>query len=94
LSGLSRFWKAHGEFVANRPLLVIIISLIVVGLASIWIYRLQIDSDPETLWVPPNSRAAQDKQYFDAHFGPFYRINMMIITQNRDYNHTVSIPQL
>ena len=92
LSGLSRFWKGHGEFVASRPYLVIIISILVVILASIWIYRLQIDSNPETLWVPPNSRAAQDKKYFDDHFGPFYRINMMIITQRPGANQTVPLP--
>jgi len=32
-----------------------------------------------------------DKAYFDEHFGPFYRINMMIITQTPGGNNTGTI---
>jgi len=51
LSGLSSFFKAHGRFVARNPIIVIVASLLFAGLCSVWIYQLQIDSNPETLWV-------------------------------------------
>lgn len=112
LRGLGRYWRAHGAFVATRPILVIILAVIVASLCSLGILRLEIDSNPETLWVrpsfptprhshfliflsqvPPDSRAALDKNYFDSHFGPFYRIEMLIITRSEGNNDTVHHPR-
>lgn len=30
------------------------------------------------LWVGPGSRAAKEKQYFDTHLAPFYRIEQVV----------------
>jgi len=69
-------------FVARWPLLVIIFSLVIsVGL-SVGIMNIDIQTQPEKLWVPKNSKTAQAKEYFDNTFGPFYRIEQIIVTQN------------
>lgn len=39
------------------------------------------------LWASPHSRSRIEREYFDAHFGPFYRIEQIIIT-------TKDIPQI
>mgnify|MGYP006282575025 CR=1 FL=1 len=39
----------------------------------------QVESDPLHLWVAPSSPAAQDKAAFEASFGPFSRIEQIIL---------------
>ena len=39
-----------------------------------------ITTDPVKLWSAPNSRARQEKDYFDQNFDPFYRTEMLIFT--------------
>ena len=39
-----------------------------------------ITTDPVKLWSAPDSRARQEKDYFDANFNPFYRTEMIIFT--------------
>lgn len=43
------------------------------------IYFLQVTTDPVELWSPPQSEARLQKNYFDEHFGPFYRTEQLII---------------
>lgn len=40
---------------------------------------IKITTDPVNLWAAPNSRARQEKDYFDKHFGPFYRTSQIFI---------------
>lgn len=41
---------------------------------------LHVTTNPVELWASPHSRARIEKEYFDSHFGPFYRIEQIIIT--------------
>lgn len=43
-----------------------------------------ITTNPVELWSAPDSRARQEKNYFDEHFNPFYRTEMLIFTSDRD----------
>lgn len=40
---------------------------------------LQITTNPVELWAAPNSRSRKEKDLFDSNFGPFYRIEQIII---------------
>ncbi|CAI5722164.1 unnamed protein product [Hyaloperonospora brassicae] len=40
--------------------------------------NMQLQTDPQGLWVPPNSVAAQEQARVDALFGPFFRIEQLI----------------
>lgn len=40
---------------------------------------MKVTTDPVELWASPNSRARLERQYFDSHFEPFYRTEMLII---------------
>lgn len=50
-----------------------------------------ITTDPVKLWSAPDSRARQEKNYFDNNFNPFYRTEMIIIKPTND-NLTVFQP--
>ncbi|EGC30415.1 hypothetical protein DICPUDRAFT_157858 [Dictyostelium purpureum] len=73
------FYK-YGQVIASRPLIVIGVCLIFTVVMGVGIKFLQIEEDPVKLWVAPGSRAALDKDYFDSNFGPFYRVEQLIIT--------------
>lgn len=40
---------------------------------------MKVTTDPVELWAAPNSRARLEREYFDSHFEPFYRTEMIII---------------
>lgn len=42
-----------------------------------------ITTNPVELWSAPDSRARQEKDYFDKNFNPFYRTEMLIFTSDR-----------
>lgn len=41
---------------------------------------MRITTDPVELWSDPHSQARREKDYFDTHFGPFFRTEQLIIT--------------
>ncbi|KAN0030141.1 hypothetical protein ACTA71_009902 [Dictyostelium dimigraforme] len=77
---IQRFFYWYGHKVASKPIIVILVCLVITAGLGIGIIKLQIEQDPVKLWVAPDSRAALDKTYFDNNFGPFYRVEQIIIT--------------
>ena len=43
------------------------------------IILLEMTTDPVELWATPLSRSRIEKDFFDSNFGPFYRIEQIII---------------
>jgi Niemann-Pick C1 protein len=66
-------------FCATYPLLVIVVSLIAVLLMCSGLIRFEITTDPVDLWSSPSSQSRLHKQYFDEAFGPFYRVQQVVI---------------
>lgn len=73
-------FSAWGSFCVQHPLLVILGSLIVVAASSSGLVYMRVTTDPVELWSSPSSQARQEKDYFDSHFGPFFRTEQLIIT--------------
>jgi Niemann-Pick C1 protein len=71
-----RFW---GEWVARNVYVVVAVSLLFVLILCTGLLRFSVETDLEKLWVDPNSQTAQEKAFFDEHFGPFYRTEQLII---------------
>ncbi|KAM9981704.1 hypothetical protein ACTFIY_004001 [Dictyostelium cf. discoideum] len=71
------YW--YGINITKRPIIVLICCLIFTIGIGIGIISLEIETDPVKLWVSPDSRSAMEKQYFDDHFGPFYRVEQLIL---------------
>lgn len=73
-------FSSWGSFCVRHPSVVIMGSLILVVASSGGLYYMQITTDPVELWSSPTSQARQEKDYFDSHFGPFFRTAQLIIT--------------
>ncbi|KAL1962370.1 hypothetical protein VTN77DRAFT_9783 [Rasamsonia byssochlamydoides] len=71
-----------GGVCARFPALTISASVIVVGLLSLGWLRFAVETDPVRLWVSPTSAAAQEKQFFDENFGPFYRAEQAFLVND------------
>ena len=59
--------------------LVIIFTIIITASLSCGIYFFSVTTDPVKLWSSPDSQARLEKNYFDEHFGPFYRTEQIIV---------------
>uniref|UniRef100_A0AAY5EZC2 SSD domain-containing protein n=1 Tax=Electrophorus electricus TaxID=8005 RepID=A0AAY5EZC2_ELEEL len=79
-SALRELFSRWGSFCARRPLLVILVSVVLVTACSTGLAYMRVTTDPVDLWSAPGSRARQEKDYFDQHFGPFFRTEQLIIT--------------
>ncbi|KAI6277633.1 hypothetical protein MCOR28_003363 [Pyricularia oryzae] len=71
-----------GHTAARFPGITIISSLIIVAVLSLGLFRFDIEKDPARLWVSPTSAAAQEKAFFDANFGPFYRAEKIFLVND------------
>ncbi|KAG9443097.1 hypothetical protein H6P81_018951 [Aristolochia fimbriata] len=81
---MSSFFRRYGTWVARNPALVLCSSLAVTLVLCLGLIRVRVETRPEKLWVGPGSRAAEEKQYFDSHLAPFYRIEQLILGTTPD----------
>lgn len=66
---LEDYFCRWGTFVAERPVPIMILSLLVsFVLASGLLFRFSVTTDPVDLWVSRSSQARQDMEYFNKHF--------------------------
>ena len=90
---LKKVFQVWGLFAAKFWYIVIPCGLIVCVGLSAGLLKFQITTDPVELWSAPSSRARLEKNYFDTHFGPFYRTEQLIITTNMSYvNYSIYTP--
>ncbi|KAG8369281.1 hypothetical protein BUALT_Bualt15G0135100 [Buddleja alternifolia] len=76
---MSNFYRRYGTWVARKPILVFCLSVAIVLVLCIGLIRFKVETSPEKLWVAKGSRAAEEKQFFDNHIAPFYRIQQLVI---------------
>ncbi|XP_047992313.1 NPC intracellular cholesterol transporter 1 isoform X1 [Leguminivora glycinivorella] len=77
---LEDFFQWWGYHMASKPWIVLFAGLcVVVGLGH-GIYYMQVTTNPVELWASPTSRSRIEREYFDSHFEPFYRTEMVIIS--------------
>ncbi|CAF0938558.1 unnamed protein product [Adineta ricciae] len=72
-------FTAIGRFCAYNPFYTIVPVLAILFVMCYGSRYYTVTTDPVDLWVAPNSRARQEKAYFDEKFGPFYRIAHLIL---------------
>ena len=64
---------------ASHPVIVLFIASWVLAGLLYAAPDLELVSDPVQLWASPTSQSRKDKDYFDAHFGPFYRPEQIFV---------------
>ena len=69
-----------GFFAANHPWLTFSVAFLVTGLLNIGWKNFTVETDPVRLWTAPDSESRMQKEYFDTHFGPFYRTEQIFVT--------------
>ncbi|KAH7511464.1 hypothetical protein JRO89_XSUnG0200700 [Xanthoceras sorbifolium] len=69
----------YGTWVARNPTLVLCTSLAIVIVLCLGLIRFKVETRPDKLWVGHGSKAAEEKQFFDSHLAPFYRIEQVIL---------------
>ncbi|XP_057974422.1 uncharacterized protein LOC131162209 isoform X2 [Malania oleifera] len=84
---MSNFYRKYGTMVARHPTLVLFSSLALVLLLCLGLIHFKVETRPEKLWVGPGSKAAEEKQFFDSHLAPFYRIEQLILATIPDAIH-------
>eukprot|EP01112_Ceratiomyxa_fruticulosa_P010435 TRINITY_DN2764_c0_g1_i3.p1 TRINITY_DN2764_c0_g1~~TRINITY_DN2764_c0_g1_i3.p1 ORF type:complete len:514 (-),score=73.71 TRINITY_DN2764_c0_g1_i3:314-1855(-) len=78
------FLEHCGRVIATRPILFLVGSLIFVTLSCLCLLMAKTESRPEKLWSPPGTESVIEKAFYDTTFGPFYRINQIIITNKNE----------
>ncbi|KAF8537295.1 sterol-sensing domain of SREBP cleavage-activation-domain-containing protein [Trichophaea hybrida] len=79
---LDRIFYRIGGTSAKFPGTTIGLSVLIVGLLSLGWLNFSVETDPVRLWVSPTSDAAQEKQFFDENFGPFYRTQQAFLVND------------
>lgn len=63
----------------RHPGCVVFFSVAFIAACSSGLVFIQVTTDPVDLWSAPGSQARLEKEYFDTHFGPFFRTEQLII---------------
>ncbi|KAJ7904273.1 patched family-domain-containing protein [Mycena olivaceomarginata] len=77
---LRRGFYRLGLMTASSPWLTFALVFLLVGLLNIGWKYFAVETDPVRLWVAPSSESRIQKEYFDEHFGPFYRTEQIFVT--------------
>lgn len=71
-----------GYLCAQFPAIAISISVIFIAILSLGWFKFAVETDPVRLWVAPDSAAAEEKAFFDANFGPFFRAQQAFLVND------------
>ena len=77
-----RAFNKLGGICARYPALTIGINILFIGLLSLGWLKFEVERDPVRLWVSPTSAAAEEKNFFDTSFGPFYRAEQAFLVND------------
>lgn len=68
-TSLEMVFRRWGTFCAKNPVKIIVAGLVLGAVFSVGIVMFEVTTSPVKLWSAENSRARQEKNYFDSHFG-------------------------
>uniref|UniRef100_A0A8C8ZF85 NPC intracellular cholesterol transporter 1 n=1 Tax=Prolemur simus TaxID=1328070 RepID=A0A8C8ZF85_PROSS len=85
---LRRLFTQWGSFCVRNPGCVIFFSLVFIVACSSGLVFVRVTTNPVDLWSAPASQARLEKEYFDQHFGPFFRTEQLIVQAPLTKKHT------
>lgn len=71
-----------GWYCASNPFKTIGTGIAVSLLLSLGLLSIQLETDPTNLWVPPTDPASLNQNYFESHFGEWFRIEQIIVSSD------------
>lgn len=72
-------FTSWGAFCVRNPRPVILFSVVFIAMCCSGFVYIKATTNPVDLWSAPSSQARKEKEYFDKHFGPFFRTEQLII---------------
>lgn len=81
---LESYFERIARLCSRHPKNVIIISLFLSFILSCGISKIKLERNPINLWVSPNEPALKEMQYFQEHFGEWFRIEQLIISSKNE----------
>ncbi|KAI9911921.1 hypothetical protein PsorP6_009615 [Peronosclerospora sorghi] len=63
---------------SRSPALIALSAIVCSSILCLGLLNVHLQTDPQGLWVPPHSVAAQEQARFNELFGPFFRIEQLI----------------
>ncbi|KAL5104238.1 NPC intracellular cholesterol transporter 1 [Taenia crassiceps] len=78
-SALFKGFSRLGLLISHYPVATLFFSAIFVAILCCGLMMFTVTTNPVDLWSDPGSRARSEKNYFDAHFGPFYRVEQLVL---------------
>ncbi|XP_060029577.1 NPC intracellular cholesterol transporter 1 isoform X2 [Erinaceus europaeus] len=85
---LRQLFSQWGSFCVRNPGCIIFFSVAFIAACSSGLVFVQVTTNPVDLWSAPSSQARLEKEYFDTHFGPFFRTEQLIIRAPNTKIHT------
>ncbi|KAF8305447.1 hypothetical protein DL93DRAFT_355458 [Clavulina sp. PMI_390] len=79
---LRRWFYRLGYFCASSPFITLFLACIFVAGSNAGWKFFSVEKDPVRLWVPPTSESRANMDFFDEHFGPFYRAEQIFLTRS------------
>mmetsp|Transcript_30122 Transcript_30122/g.29400 ORF Transcript_30122/g.29400 Transcript_30122/m.29400 type:complete len:168 (-) Transcript_30122:285-788(-) len=75
-----------GFHIASNPCTSCFFALMMTLVFCLGFLNFSLTNDPVDLWVPPASRANIEQNFFNEHFGAFYRIDTFYLTPKDEAN--------
>lgn len=72
-------FTSWGAFCVRNPRPVVLFSVVVIVMCASGLTFVKLTTNPIDLWSSPSSQVRKEKEYFDTHFGPFFRTEQLII---------------
>uniref|UniRef100_A0A6J0SY82 NPC intracellular cholesterol transporter 1 n=1 Tax=Pogona vitticeps TaxID=103695 RepID=A0A6J0SY82_9SAUR len=72
-------FTSWGAFCVRNPRPVVLFSVVIIVMCASGLTFVKLTTNPIDLWSSPSSQARKEKEYFDTHFGPFFRTEQLII---------------
>ncbi|KAF4788828.1 Niemann-Pick C1 protein [Turdus rufiventris] len=89
-NGLRMTFTSWGAFCVRNPRPVILFSVVFIAMCCSGFVYIKATTNPVDLWSAPSSQARKEKEYFDTHFGPFFRTEQIIIQAPKSHPDTYS----
>ncbi|KAE8882295.1 hypothetical protein PF005_g1026 [Phytophthora fragariae] len=83
---MARAFYRLGALCSGSPALMALMALVCSCVLCLGLLNMRLQTDPQSLWVPPQSVAAQEQARFDELFGPFFRVQQLIFYVEEDPN--------
>lgn len=87
---LRRQFHRLGIYIAEHPYFIVMISLSLIGLISIGNVFYRLETTPQGLWTPKDSRADKEQRKYESSFGAYYRVENLIIRTKKSSSSTES----